>query len=115
MRRRSIAAQPVGNQRHDEQAPARSWPTASAACRSCRSAFSTWSRCSAPASTRPVKSDEVLQAAADVLCQDLRRKLTGRRPSDRYFRTATQLGQAIADGGFKSIAGLQPDEIMMKY
>lgn len=59
--------------------------------------------------------DEVVRAAADVLCQDLTRKLTGKRPSDRYFRAVTKLGETIADGGFKSIAGLHPDEIMMPY
>ncbi len=60
-------------------------------------------------------ADEVVRAAADVLCQDLARKLTGRAPSDRYFRTVTKLGQTIADGGFQSIAGLHPDEILMTY
>lgn len=60
-------------------------------------------------------ADEVIRAAADVLCQDLTRKLTGKHPSDRYFRTVTQLGEQIADGGFKSIAGLHPDEILMPY
>jgi hypothetical protein len=61
------------------------------------------------------QDDEIVQIAADVLCQDLRRQLCGRRPSDRYFRTATQLGQAIAEGGFKSIAGMKVDEILMPY
>ncbi len=61
------------------------------------------------------QSDEVVRQAADVACQDLRRKITGQRPSDRYFRTITKLGAAIADGGFKSIAGLDAGEIMMKY
>ena len=51
------------------------------------------------------QDDEVVRQAADVLCQDLTRKLTGKRPSDRYFRTVTKLGEAIADGGFKAIAG----------
>jgi alkylation response protein AidB-like acyl-CoA dehydrogenase len=60
-------------------------------------------------------NDEVVQAAADVLCQDLTRKLTGNRPNDRYFRAVTKLGETIADGGFKSIAGLHPDEILMPY
>ena len=60
-------------------------------------------------------NDEVVQAAADVLCQDLTRKLTGKRPNDRYFRAVTKLGETIADGGFKSIAGLHPDEILMPY
>jgi hypothetical protein len=45
----------------------------------------------------------------------LTRKLTGRAPSDRYFRTVTKLGEIIAEGGFKSIAGLHPDKILMPY
>lgn len=60
-------------------------------------------------------ADEVVQAAADLVCQDLRRQLSGSRPTDRYFRAATALGQTIVDGGFASIAGLAPDEIMMPY
>ena len=59
-------------------------------------------------------NDEVVQTAADVSCQDLRRQLTGKRPSDRYYRTVTKLGQTIVDGGFQSIAGIEGD-IMMKY
>jgi alkylation response protein AidB-like acyl-CoA dehydrogenase len=61
------------------------------------------------------QDDEVIRDAANLICQDLARDLTGRRPSDRYFRHATTLGAAIADGGFNSIAGLQPDEILMPY
>jgi alkylation response protein AidB-like acyl-CoA dehydrogenase len=61
------------------------------------------------------QDDEVIQQAGHVLCQDLTRELTGRRPSDRYFREVTALGDAIADGGFQSIAGMTPDEIMMPY
>ena len=59
--------------------------------------------------------DEVVRHAAEILCIDLARQLTGRRPTDRYFRSVTRLGESIVDGGFKSIAGLQPDEIMMSY
>jgi acyl-CoA dehydrogenase len=54
-------------------------------------------------------------AAADILCQDLRRKLTGKRPSDHYFRDASKLADAILSGGFESIAGVSREEIMMKY
>ena len=61
------------------------------------------------------QEDEVIRDAADVMCQDLTRELTGKRPSDRYFRHATTLGATIADGGFKSISGLHPDEILMSY
>ncbi len=61
------------------------------------------------------QNDQVIQEAADVLCQDLTRQLTGRRPSDRYFRDVTRLGESILDGGFSSITGLVPDEILMPY
>jgi hypothetical protein len=61
------------------------------------------------------QADEIVCAAADVLCQDLTRKLTGNRPTDRYFRAASRLGEAIADGAFRSIAGLEPDQILMPY
>ena len=53
--------------------------------------------------------------AADGICQLLTSRLSGRRPSDRYFRTVTELGAAIADGGFKSITGLEAEEILMPY
>ena len=61
------------------------------------------------------QDDEVIQGAADVMCQRMQQYLTGKRPSDRYFRTVTELGTKIADGGFKSIAGIKADDIMMKY
>ncbi len=61
------------------------------------------------------QKDEVVQAAADLVCQDLRRQLLGERPTDRYFRAATSLGQTITEGGFASIAGLATDEILMPY
>lgn len=59
--------------------------------------------------------DEVVQGAAEVVCRDLVRELTGSRPSDSYFRAVTRLGEQVADGGFQSIAGVHPDEILMKY
>ncbi|HEV2969211.1 MAG TPA: acyl-CoA dehydrogenase family protein [Pirellulales bacterium] len=61
------------------------------------------------------REDELVRSAADCLCQDLTRKLTHQSPSDRYFRQITSLGEQIADGGFNSIAGLHPDEILMPY
>lgn len=61
------------------------------------------------------QQDEIVQAAADILCQDLRRQLSGRRPTDKYYRAATSLGESIVDGGFQSIAGLEPDQILMPY
>ncbi len=61
------------------------------------------------------QNDETVRMAADVICQDFVCELTGKRPSDRYFRAMSELGARIATGGFASIAGLHPDEILMKY
>ncbi len=61
------------------------------------------------------QKDEVAIAAADLLCRDLTRKLTGARPDDRYFRDAMQLADTILAGGFEALAGVPRGEIMMKY
>jgi len=57
----------------------------------------------------------LVQHAADILCQDLRRKLSGQRPTDAYFRAVTRLGEAVAEGGFEAIAGVEADPILMPY
>jgi alkylation response protein AidB-like acyl-CoA dehydrogenase len=59
--------------------------------------------------------EQIVQDAADILCQNLRQKLLGRRPSNHYFRRVTELGAAIANGQFASIAGIEADEILMPY
>jgi len=61
------------------------------------------------------QKDEIVRSAADVLCQDLRRRVTGGRPSNSYFRTATKLGEAIAGGGFPSLSGIDAADILMRY
>ena len=61
------------------------------------------------------KQKELMRSAADILCQDLRRKLTGERPTDRYFKAAGQLADQIIQGGFEELAGVPQGEIMMKY
>ena len=61
------------------------------------------------------QTEELTRDAADLICQDLTRKLTGRPPSDRYFRAVTKLGERIADGGFAALAGINSAEIMMRY
>jgi alkylation response protein AidB-like acyl-CoA dehydrogenase len=61
------------------------------------------------------QDDELVRQAADVQCTNMRQKLLGRRPSNNYFRRATELGAAIAEGGFQSLAGIEVDEILMKY
>jgi alkylation response protein AidB-like acyl-CoA dehydrogenase len=53
--------------------------------------------------------------AADVLCQDMRRKLTGARPRDDYFKLVGQLGDAIEGGGFEELAGVSQGEILQRY
>ncbi|MCE9547151.1 MAG: acyl-CoA dehydrogenase family protein [Planctomycetia bacterium] len=61
-------------------------------------------------------ADEVIQDSANVACQELLQRVTGRPPGDRYYRDVNRLGEAVADGGFESIAGLeQVGEIMMPY
>jgi hypothetical protein len=54
-------------------------------------------------------------SAADVLCQDLRRRLTGERPSDGYLKDASRLADVVIGGGFETLAGVPRDEILMKY
>ena len=61
------------------------------------------------------KNEELITAAADCICQDIRRQLTGKRVDDRYFRAVTKLGAAIADGGFSPIAGVETSDILMRY
>jgi hypothetical protein len=61
------------------------------------------------------QSDTLLRDAADIFCQNLRLKLSGRRPSNHYFRLVTGLGAAIADGQFRSIAGVEAEQILMPY
>jgi alkylation response protein AidB-like acyl-CoA dehydrogenase len=61
------------------------------------------------------QSDPIVQDAADIMCTNMRQKLLGRRPSNHYFRRVTELGAAIAEGKFASIAGVEADAILMPY
>ncbi len=61
------------------------------------------------------KKTDIAIASADILCQDLRRKLTGERPSDAYFKAVGELADKIIAGGFEDLAGVPREEIMMKY
>jgi alkylation response protein AidB-like acyl-CoA dehydrogenase len=58
---------------------------------------------------------EIAIASADILCQDLCRKLTGQRPSDAYFRDVNRLADLILAGGFEDLAQVPREEILMKY
>ncbi|MGC3969380.1 MAG: hypothetical protein QM775_19075 [Pirellulales bacterium] len=61
------------------------------------------------------QNDELVRAAADCVCQDFARSLTGKRVDDRYFKAVTKLGEQIAAGGFAPIQGVEPQEILMRY
>ncbi|MFM7151646.1 MAG: acyl-CoA dehydrogenase, partial [Gemmataceae bacterium] len=61
------------------------------------------------------RKNETTTMAADILCQDLERKLTGRRPEDAYYKQLAQLADAVTKGKFEEIADVPRDEIMMKY
>jgi acyl-CoA dehydrogenase len=61
------------------------------------------------------KQKETFTAAADVLCQDLRRKLTGERPTDAYFRAVDRLADLVIGGGFADLSEVQAEEILMRY
>jgi len=69
--------------------------------------------CTALFATR--KKDEVLQAAADVICTELTDRFLGKPPDDSYFRAVSKLGATVVDGGFKPIAGVDAGEILMGY
>ncbi|MBM79545.1 MAG: acyl-CoA dehydrogenase [Planctomycetaceae bacterium] len=62
------------------------------------------------------KSDDgIVHLAADVMCQDLRREITGELPNGKYYKTVTKLGAEVANGGFSALTGVEAPEILMKY
>lgn len=60
-------------------------------------------------------TDDLVRDAADCVCQDFIRTLTGKRPEDRYYRAVTKLGEQVAAGGFSPLEGTEPGEILMGY
>jgi hypothetical protein len=61
------------------------------------------------------QEDDLVRMAAEVFCNDIRREHTGSRPTGDEFRLVTKLGAKIAEGGFKAIAGVEPNEILQPY
>jgi hypothetical protein len=59
--------------------------------------------------------NEVIREAADTVCQELRRRMKGGLPTDRYFKQVTQLGQSIADGHFPGLDEVPQAGLMMSY
>ncbi|MBU6453065.1 MAG: acyl-CoA/acyl-ACP dehydrogenase [Cyanobacteria bacterium REEB67] len=61
------------------------------------------------------KGDEATILAADVLCQDLTRKIKPGRESASYFRTCVKLGQLVADGKFEQIEKTADSALLRTY
>jgi len=61
------------------------------------------------------KGDEATILAADVLCQDLTRKIKPTRESAGYFRTCVKLGQLVAEGKFEQISDTQSHSVLRPY
>jgi alkylation response protein AidB-like acyl-CoA dehydrogenase len=61
------------------------------------------------------QKNDLALLSADILCQDLRRQMTGERPSDRYFRDCSVLADKIIDGGWRVLADAPQADILMKY
>ncbi len=65
------------------------------------------------------QQNELMRDAADIACQELTRRITGKRVSDNYFKDVTRLGKQIAENdGWKAFCPIddyRPQEIMMGY
>lgn len=64
--------------------------------------------------------DPIVRDAGDILCRQLRQKLDGQRPSNRYFKEVTDLGRRIAEGeanGPESLdlGSIEPHPILERY
>ncbi|MEX0792919.1 MAG: acyl-CoA dehydrogenase family protein [Pirellulaceae bacterium] len=60
------------------------------------------------------QENEIIRAAADIACQDLKRAILTTAPSDRYFRQVTDLGAKIVEQGFPGV-DIETEPILMKY
>lgn len=60
-------------------------------------------------------SDPIVHEAAEAMCRELRRKITGGKPTDGDFRQVTRLGGMIADEGWAELKDVQAGEILMPY
>lgn len=61
------------------------------------------------------QKQEVVRLAAECVCGNLARRLSGRRPTDRELRALGQTGEAILDSGFPGIADIPARDILMPY
>lgn len=61
------------------------------------------------------KGDAATLAAADILCQDLQRELTGGRKNGKYRRVVRKLADMVVAGEFHQLDGVADTEILRKY
>jgi alkylation response protein AidB-like acyl-CoA dehydrogenase len=61
------------------------------------------------------QTDQISRLAADILCQDLTRKLTGARPSDGYFADCVKLADRVIDEGWAAIKDAPAAKILLPY
>ena len=59
--------------------------------------------------------NEVIRAAADTVCTELRRRLSGGLPTDCYFQQVTSLGDANAHGHFPDLNETPQAGLLMPY
>ena len=59
--------------------------------------------------------DQTTRAAADVVCRELRRRITGQAATDQDFRRATKLGKTIAQEGWSQLEDVERGKILMPY
>ena len=59
--------------------------------------------------------NRVVEMAADVLCQDMQRKLSGERPTDSYFKACSELADEIIKGGFPGLNEIDKTDIIFPY
>jgi len=58
---------------------------------------------------------EIVREAGICLCETLKNRLTGRRPSDSYLREITRLGATVAEQGFPGTEHIERKSILMRY
>ena len=61
------------------------------------------------------QDNEVIHESADTVCQELRRRLSGGLPTDRYFKQVTSLGDAVAHGHFPDLDETPQAGLLMPY
>jgi alkylation response protein AidB-like acyl-CoA dehydrogenase len=60
-------------------------------------------------------NDEATVLAADILCRDLKRDISGGRKDDNYFATCSRLAKLVSAGKFKQLENVAESEIRRQY